>query len=202
LPLAGLFACKSLRNFCLASPVIVSGERLGTPETVEEQALIAAAQEDPARFLDLYQLHFYRVWAYVVKRAADRAEAEDVTSEVFRRALENLRGYEWRGTRFLAWLLKIAANTLSHRWEKAVRESGDPAPEIAEPDADLERRAMLFQLVDRLPEAQRRVIELRYVEECSLNEIAAELGKTEGAVKQLQRRALENLRAELEARHA
>lgn len=175
---------------------------MGTPETVDEQALIAAAQEDPARFLDLYDRYFYRVWAYAVKRAAHRAEAEDVTSEVFRRALENLRGYEWRGTPFLAWLLKIAANTLSHRWEKVARESGDPAPEIAEPDADLERRAMLFQLVDRLPEAQRRVIELRYVEERSLNEIAAELGKTEGAVKQLQRRALENLRAELETRHA
>jgi RNA polymerase sigma-70 factor, ECF subfamily len=175
---------------------------LGTPETIDEQALIAAAQEDPARFLDLYNRHFYRVWAYVVKRETHRAEAEDVTSEVFRRALENLRGYEWRGTPFLAWLLKIAANTLAHRWEKAARESGDPTPEVAEPDADLERRAMLFQLVDRLPEAQRRVIELRYVEERSLNEIAAELGKTEGAVKQLQRRALENLRAELEAGHA
>ena len=61
---------------------------------------------------------------------------------------------------------------------------------------------MLFQLVDRLPEAQRRVIELRYVEGRSLVEAAAELGKTEGAVKQLQRRALEQLRAELEACHA
>ncbi|HLI86087.1 MAG TPA: sigma-70 family RNA polymerase sigma factor [Bryobacteraceae bacterium] len=175
---------------------------MGTPETIEEQALIAAAQADPARFLDLYNRYFYRVWAYVVKRSAHRAEAEDATSEVFRRALENLRGYEWRGPPFLAWLLKIAANALAHRWEKAARESGDPVPEIAEPDADLERRAMLFELVGRLPEAQRRVIELRYVEERSLNEIASELGKTEGAVKQLQRRALENLRAELEARHA
>jgi RNA polymerase sigma-70 factor, ECF subfamily len=175
---------------------------LTTPETADEQALIRAAQEDPARFLDLYQLYFHRVWAYVLRRAAHRAEAEDVTSEVFRRALENLRGYEWRGVPFLAWLLKIAANTLSHRREKTGRESGDPPPEVAEPDADLERRAMLFQLVGRLPEVQRRVIELRYVEDRSLLEIAAELGKTEGAVKQLQRRALEHLRAEMEARHA
>jgi RNA polymerase sigma-70 factor (ECF subfamily) len=163
---------------------------------------VQAAQGDPARFLDLYQRYFHRVWAYAVRRAADRTEAEDVTSEVFRRALENLRSYEWRGTPFIAWLLKIAANTLAHRREKAGHESGDPAPEAVEPDTDLERRAMLFQLVERLPYAQRRVIELRYVEERSLLEVAVELGKTEGAVKQLQRRALEQLRAEMEAGHA
>jgi RNA polymerase sigma-70 factor (ECF subfamily) len=175
---------------------------LATPETIDEETLVKAAQEDPARFLDLYQLYFHRVWAYAVRRAGDRSEAEDVTSEVFRRALENLPEYEWRGTPFIAWLLKIAANTLAHRWEKARREPGDGAPEAVEPDSDVERHAILFQLVERLPYAQRRVIELRYVEERSLLEVAKELGKTEGAVKQLQRRALENLRAEMEAGHA
>jgi RNA polymerase sigma-70 factor (ECF subfamily) len=174
---------------------------LATPEEQDERRLVAAAQDDPARFLELYDRNFRRVWGYVIRRAADRAEAEDVTSEVFRRALENLRGYEWRGLPFAAWLLRIAANTLAHHWEKAGRETGDPPPEVAEPDADLERRAMLFQLVERLPDVQRRVIELRYIEERSLVEVAQELGKTEGAVKQLQRRALENLRAELEASH-
>ena len=174
---------------------------MATPEALDEQTLVAAAQADPALFLDLYERHFHRVWAYVIRRTANRAEAEDVTSDVFRRALENLRGYEWRGTPFAAWLLRIAANALAHRWEKAGRESGDPPPEVAGPDADLERRAMLFQLVERLPDVQRRVIELRYIEERSLLEVAEALGKTEGAVKQLQRRALEHLRAELEASH-
>ena len=174
---------------------------MATPEAPDEQTLVEAAQADPARFLDLYERHFHRVWAYVIRRTANRAEAEDVTSEVFRRALENLRGYEWRGTPFAAWLLRIAANALAHRWERAARESGDPPPEAAESDADLERRAMVFQLVERLPDVQRRVIELRYVEEKSLHEVAEELGKTEGAVKQLQRRALENLRAGWEASH-
>ena len=175
---------------------------MAAPETQDEQKLVEDAQADPARFLELYDRHFHRVWAYVIRRAASRAEAEDVTSEVFRKALENLAGYQWRGTPFLAWLLRIASNTLSHRWEKAGRESGDPPPDIAEPDAGLERRAMLFQLVGRLPEVQRRVIELRYVEQRSLLEVAEALGKTEGAVKQLQKRALENLRAEWEEKHA
>jgi RNA polymerase sigma-70 factor (ECF subfamily) len=163
---------------------------------------VAAAQADPERFLDLYDRYFHRVWAYVIRRTQNRAESEDITSEVFRRALENLNGYEWRGAPFFAWLLRIAANIMADRWHKAGQESIDTPPDTAGPDVDLERRAMLFQLIDRLPEAQRRVIELKYIEERSLLEIAGTLGKTEGAVKQLQRRALENLREEWEAGHA
>lgn len=163
--------------------------------------MVEAAQADPARFLDLYDRHFHRVWAFVIGRAPNRAEAEDVTSEVFRKALESLPRYEWRGVPFIGWLLRIAANTLASRWQTAKRESNDPPPEASEPDADLERHAMLFQLVDRLPETQRRVIELRFVEARSLFEVASALGKTEGAVKQLQRRALATLRAQWEDRH-
>jgi RNA polymerase sigma-70 factor (ECF subfamily) len=174
---------------------------LATPQSRDESALIEAAQADPARFLDLYDRHFHRVWAYVIRRASNRSDAEDVTSEVFRRALDKLSAFEWRGIPFAAWLLRIAANVLAQRWERVGKESFDPPPDMAGPDAELERRAMLFQMVERLPDVQRRVIELRYVEEKSLHEMAAELGKTEGAVKQLQRRALENLRAQWEASH-
>lgn len=171
-------------------------------ESQHERKLVAAAQADPERFLDLYDSYFHRVWAYAIRRAPNRAEAEDVTSEVFRRALENLGAYEWRGVPFIAWLLRIAANVLIDRWQKTGKESAGPLPETAGSHTDFERRAMLFQLVDRLPETQRRVIELRYVEQRSLLEIAAMLGKTEGAVKQLQRRALEHLREQWEAAHA
>lgn len=183
-------------------PVILSGEPLSIPEPQRERELVTAAQADPERFLELYDRYFHRVWAYAIGHARNRAEAEDVTSEVFRRALEKIGGYEWRGLPFLSWLLRIAANTLANRREKLGREWGDPPPDLAGPDPELERRAMLYQLVGRLPEAQRRVIELRYIEERSLAEIAGELGRTEGAVKQLQRRALEWLREEWEAGHA
>ena len=175
---------------------------MSTPEPQDERRLVAAAQADPERFLELYDRYFHRVWAYVIRRTRDRAQAEDIVSEVFRRALEKLNGYEWRGAPFSAWLLRIAANLLADRWLKAAHESGDPAPEGASDDAGVEQHAILFQLVERLPEVQRRVIELRYVEERSLLEIAGTLGKTEGAVKQLQRRALETLREQWEAGHA
>lgn len=170
-------------------------------EKPDEEALVTAAQADTSRFLELYDRYFHRVWAYAIRHARNHAEAEDVTSETFRRALENLRDYEWRGVPFLAWLLRIAANTLANRREKLGRESSDAPPDIAAPDPELERRAMLYQLVARLPEAQRRVIELRYIDQRSLQEVAKTLGRTEGAVKQLQRRALETLREELEAGH-
>jgi RNA polymerase sigma-70 factor (ECF subfamily) len=116
---------------------------------------------------------------------------------VFRKAIEALPRYEFTEAPFAAWLLKIAANTLANRWEKSARESGDPLPELAEPDEDLERRALLFQLVDRLPESQRQLIEMRYIDGLSLAEAGHRLGKTEGAAKQLHRRALENLREQM-----
>jgi RNA polymerase sigma-70 factor (ECF subfamily) len=75
----------------------------------DERSLIEAAQADPARFVDLYERHFHRVYAYASRRASSRAEAEDVTSEVFEHALTNLRKFEWRGVPFLAWLFRIAA---------------------------------------------------------------------------------------------
>jgi RNA polymerase sigma-70 factor (ECF subfamily) len=67
---------------------------------------------------------------------------------------------------------------------------------------DIERRAALFQLVDRLPDDQRRVIVARFVEQKSIRDIAQELKRTEGAIKQLQFRALEKLRATMEGANA
>ena len=89
----------------------------------DERSLIEAAQADPARFVDLYERHFHRVYAYVARRAASRAEAEDITSEVFEQALTNLRKYEWRGVPFLAWLFRIAANALADRWRRTSRDA-------------------------------------------------------------------------------
>lgn len=203
-PSAVITFCRSPRgprNFSVRCAVTVTREPLATPYEEDERALVEAAQANPAFFVELYDRHVHRVWAFVVRRTSNRAEAEDVTSDVFRKALEYLPRYESRGAPFVAWLLRIAANTLADRWHKAARESGTPAPEVAE-DEDLERRAMLFQLIERLPDMQRRVIAMRFVEGRSVLEVAQTLGTSEGAVKQLQRRALDSLRAEWEASHA
>ena len=168
----------------------------------DERLLVEAAQADPARFADLYESHFERVYAFIAGRVRNRQEAEDLTSEVFRQALQNLRRFEWRGVPFAAWLLRIAANAMADRWQQVAREQGDPPPEP--PDAaaaeDIEGRALLFQLVGTLAPDQRRVIVARFVEQKSICDIAQELGRSEGAVKQLQFRALRNLRVHIKPR--
>lgn len=164
----------------------------------DERLLIEAAQRDPSRFAELYEHNFHRVYAFVARRVQDRAEAEDVTAEVFHQALSSLGHFEWRGVPFAAWLLRIAANILADRWQRAAKsqEVQVEALDAAAPGADdeLERRAMLFQLVDQLPADQRLVIERRFAGQKSVREIAQEMGRSEGAVKQLQFRALQNLR--------
>jgi len=169
----------------------------------DERLLVEAAQGDPSRFAALYEQNFYRVYAYVAHRVGDRHCAEDLTAEVFIEALAGIRKFEWRGVPFAAWLLRIAARAIADHWKRTGRESGAPSLEAEpfEPD-EIERRAMLFELVGRLPEAQFRVIHMRFVEQKSIREIARELDRSEGAVKQLQLRALENLRAQMEGAHA
>jgi RNA polymerase sigma-70 factor, ECF subfamily len=175
----------------------------------DERLLVEAAQKDPARFAELYENNFERVYAYVVRRVGDQAETEDLTSEVFHHALANLRRFEWRGIPFTAWLFRIAANLISDRWQRKGREQVADEPEQIESAAargvefeEVERRATLFRLVDTLPAEQRRVVVLRFVEQKSIKEVARETGKTEGAVKQLQFRALSGLRARMEGADA
>jgi RNA polymerase sigma-70 factor, ECF subfamily len=170
----------------------------GSEPAAEERLLVEAAQRDPARFAELYEAHFERVYAYVVRRVRDRHHAEDVTSEVFQQALANLRRFEWRGAPFAAWLFRIAANAIADRARQAAREHGTPAPESGEdPGPALERDdelARLYRRVRELPADQRRVIEMRFTEDKSVREVARELRRSEGAVKQLQFRAVQSLR--------
>jgi RNA polymerase sigma-70 factor (ECF subfamily) len=171
----------------------------------EERALIEAAQEDPGRFAELYELHFERVYAYIARRVCDRLAAEELTSHVFHQALANLGKFKWRGAPFAAWLFRIARNSITDRASRlkreATRESSYQQPEPAaapEPDLEqIERVARVYQLVDELPWDQRYVIRLRFAEEKSTREIAQQLSRSEGAIKQLQFRALQNLRARL-----
>jgi RNA polymerase sigma-70 factor (ECF subfamily) len=172
----------------------------------QERLRIEAAQEDPNRFAVLYEENFPRVWAFVIRRVRDRAAAQDVTSDVFHQALANLKRFEWRGVPFAAWLYRIASNAVADHFARQAREAGSgeretensvPASELE----DVERRASLFRFADRLPADQRRVLVMRFGEERSIREIASALGRSEGAVKQLQWRGLQTLRAKLSEHH-
>jgi RNA polymerase sigma-70 factor, ECF subfamily len=177
-----------------------------SPERAEERLLVEAAQKDPARYAELYEINFERVYAFIARRVGDRDAAEDLTSEVFHKALTNLRRFEWRGGPFAGWLLRIAANAIADWAQRVGRELAvDDPPELgadATADVDLEEvehQARLFRLVERLPADQRRVIAMRFAEDKSIREIAEALGRTEGAVKQLQFRGLQSLRVEIKS---
>ena len=172
-------------------------------QSTDERLRIEAAQRDPSRFGDLYEENFYRVYAYIARRVSHRHQAEDLTADVFREALAGIGKFEWRGVPFAGWLVGIAARVIADYFKRLGRDAENLAanPERSSTD-EFERSAMLFQLVERLPEAQFRVIQMRFVEQKSIREIAQELGRSEGAVKQLQFRAIENLRAQMEGSHA
>jgi RNA polymerase sigma-70 factor, ECF subfamily len=181
-----------------------------SPQTADERLLIEAAQADLSKFDVLYELHFDRVYFFIVSRVHDRTIAEDLTSEVFHKALANLRNYQWRGTPFSAWLFRIASNAIVDHFKRSVRErQADELqhtlarPDLSSTDLDfIERDVHFVRLVEQLPEVQRRVVCERFVEERSIREIARRLSKTEGAIKQLQFRALQTLRAQIGDRRA
>ena len=169
--------------------------------TSDEQLLIEAAQRDPDRFAALYENNFHRVYAYIAYRVRNREEAEDLTAEVFHQALKNLGKFEWRGVPFAAWLIRIAANAIADRHHQAAREQSLPEEELEAAGGGgeaIERRALLGQLVETLPDDQRTVVIRRFVDQRSISDIARELGRTEGAVKQLQFRALQSLRTRIQ----
>jgi RNA polymerase sigma-70 factor (ECF subfamily) len=171
----------------------------GLKKEPDERHLVEAAQRDPRRFAALYEGNFERVYAFIVRRVHDRDLADDLTSEVFHRALANIRRFEWRGAPFAAWLLRIAHNAIADRWKRASQERVNPPRDAIKEESseEIERRATLFRLVGSLPADQRRVIVDRFVERKSIREIGEEMRRTEGAVKQLQFRALQNLRARM-----
>ena len=164
-----------------------------------ECLLVQAAQKDAARFADLYELHFERVYAFVAKRVRDRQVAEDLTSDVFHKAMVALPNFNWRGIPFGAWLLRIASNAVTDQWRKSSHEVAEDPPEVIDEvnPEQTEQAAQLFRMVAQLPADQRRVIGMRFAEGKSIKEIAQELGRSEGAIKQLQFRGLESLRAKL-----
>lgn len=182
-------------------------KRLAKADETEERRLVEAAQQDRACFEAVYERYFELVYGYVARRVSDRAATEDLTSEVFRKALANIDRFKWTGAPFGAWLLRIASNMIADRAKRQAkagvsldetglmtRDAGSTPGSQQTQLEDAERRAWVIRKVDELPDDQRRVVRMRFAEEKSIGEIAAELGRSEGAVKQLQFRALQNLR--------
>jgi len=172
-----------------------------------EHALVRAAQDGNSEaFAQLYDLYVERVFRYVYFRVSDDRTAEDVTSEVFLKAWENLAHYQSRETPFIAWLYRIAHHTVIDHY-RASRASIplEEVGEMADPvQADLEdgmenhiQSAQLRRSIQRLTREQQQVVILKFVVGLSTQEIARQMGKRQGAVRALQMRALKALAQDL-----
>lgn len=175
------------------------------PAAAEEEGLIArAARGDRDAFGRLYQRYFPRVYRHIRHLNSEPELAEDLAAQTFLNALQAIDRFELRGVPFLAWLLRIATNlTINHL--KGERANGSaplpPTLEAQDIDASPEESCQtkvdgerLWQLVRRLRRDQRQVIVMRFLDGLSYQDIAQVLGKSPGAVRVIQYRALANLR--------
>ena len=161
-----------------------------------------AQQGDRAALEELYLLHFDRIYSYLHMSVGSRHDAEDLTTQTFVKMLEAIGRFQWRSVPFSAWLFRIAHNlAMDHfranrRWlpEEDIPEAMRGEETSAEEQAlvSLGQTSML-ELIDQLSPEQRQVLTLKFVFRFSNAESAAILGKTEGAVKSLQHRALASL---------
>ena len=165
------------------------------------RGLVERAQAgDRTALEELYLLHFDRIYSYLHLSVGSRHDAEDLTTQTFVKMLEAIGRFQWRSVPFSAWLFRIAHNlAMDHfrankRWqpEETVPETGEVTSAEEQALASLGQTSML-ELIDRLSPEQRQVLTLKFVFRFSNGEAAAILGKTEGAVKSLQHRALASL---------
>ncbi len=170
-----------------------------------------AQQGDRDALEELYLLHFDRIYSYLHVSVGNRHDAEDLTTQTFLKMLESIGKFRWQSAPFSAWLFRIAHNLAMDHFRAARR--WQPEEEVPEPPTDestsaeaaafesIGRRSMLELIEDLSPE-QQQVLTLKFVFNFSNGEVATILGKTEGAIKSLQHRALASLQKQMQKREA
>lgn len=178
-----------------------------SPSGAEIRKLVERAQAgDRMALEELYLIHFDRIYSYLHMTVGNRHDAEDLTTQTFLRMLESIGKFRFQAAPFSAWLFRIAHNlSMDHfranrRWQ--------PEEEVPEPHGAEERsaedeafhaigRKSMLDLIDTLSQDQQQVLTLKFVFNFSNGEAATILGKTEGAVKSLQHRALVSLQKQI-----
>jgi RNA polymerase sigma-70 factor (ECF subfamily) len=171
----------------------------------DEQLLVERAKSDADAFGILYDRHVVGIYRFACARLGNAAAAEDVTAEVFLKALRGISRYRDTGRPFSCWLYRIAANAVADyfRHEPASRELSEELHDTAtQVEATAIRRLEVedvWRLVERLPPQQRIAMTLRFRDDLSAREAARMMGKSEAAVKLLIYRAVGRLRSEVAA---
>jgi RNA polymerase sigma-70 factor (ECF subfamily) len=179
-------------------------------ETKRVRALVDRAKKgDRDALEELYLIHFDRIYSYLHVSVGNRHDAEDLTTQTFLKMLESIGKFRWQSAPFSAWLFRIAHNLAMDHFRAARR--WQPEEEVPEPEPDestsaeagaldaIGRKSML-ELIEELSPEQQQVLTLKFVFNFPNADVATILGKTEGAIKSLQHRALVSLQKQLEKR--
>jgi len=185
-------------------------EKPSRESTEHVRRLVERAQRaDRSALEELYLIHFDRIYSYLHMSVGNRHDAEDLTTQTFLKMLESIGRFRWRSAPFSAWLFRIAHNlAMDHfrarrRWQP---EEEVPEPQGSEePSAELEAmqsigRQSMLELIEQLSPEQQQVLTLKFVFNFPNADVATILGKTEGAVKSLQHRALGSLQKQIAQR--
>jgi RNA polymerase sigma-70 factor (ECF subfamily) len=165
-------------------------------------------QGDRDALEELYLIHFDRIYSYLHMSVGNRHDAEDLTTQTFLKMLESLNKFRFRSAPFSAWLFRIAHNLAMDHFRAARR--WQPEEDVPEPPGQEERsaedealhsigRASMLELIEGLSHEQQQVLTLKFVFNFGNAEVATILGKTDGAVKSLQHRALVSLQKQIDS---
>src|SRR6266487_302526 len=187
-----------------------SAARPAKDSTAHIRRLVERGQQgDRGALEDLYLIHFDRIYSYLHVSVGNRHDAEDLTTQTFLKMLESIGKFRQGAAPFSAWLFRIAHNLAmdhfrAHRRWQPEEEVPEPAGS-EEPSAEVEAiqeigRQSMLELIDSLSHEQQQVLTLKFVFNFPNADVATILGKTEGAIKSLQHRALASLQKQIAQR--
>lgn len=183
-----------------------TGNYTGSYQVQDDESLVRRAKQyDQEAFTELYEKYFDKIYRYIAVKVGDRMEAEDITQQVFLKAIKSISSFKWRGFPFSSWLFRIAHNQVVDYLRKKKKQAtlaldDNVLTSKDNPEALLEQKLNLEQLATatkKLTSAQQEVISLRFAGELPIAQVAKVMGKSEGAVKALQHSAIVSLRKAL-----
>ena len=181
----------------------------GTPSTVTTDSSVTtslvsrAVSGDFEAFGELYSIYLDRIYRYVFYQVRDKMTAEDITADVFLKALEAIKSCRGKEGTFSSWLYRIAHNRTMDNFRSMKRKpivDTEAVTNLADPKQEVEKkveRQELLEVIAELPQNQSQVVILKFIGGLDNREIGRTMGKTEGAVRILQMRALAMLREKL-----